>query len=129
MHRISKRFRFEAAHHLPHLPEGHRCRRRHGHSYVVELHLAAPELDGRGFVLDYAELDPFKHWLDQVVDHRDLNEVMAGLPTTAEQIAAWLYRAACNALPLPPHVTIERVVVRETESTTAEYVPASGSER
>lgn len=35
MYRIGKRFMFEAAHHLPDLPEGHKCARLHGHSYTV----------------------------------------------------------------------------------------------
>ncbi|MEM1009583.1 MAG: 6-carboxytetrahydropterin synthase, partial [Myxococcota bacterium] len=29
---IYKEFTFEAAHHLPFVPEGHKCRRLHGHS-------------------------------------------------------------------------------------------------
>lgn len=124
--RVSKVFRFEAAHHLPHLPEGHRCRRPHGHSYVVELHLAAPELDGRGFVLDYGELDPFRRWLESELDHRDLNVVMGDVATSAENIAAWLYRVATDlVLAEHPAVMLEQVVVRETASTAAAYVHAA----
>ena len=29
--------RFEAAHHLPRTPPGHKCRRVHGHSFVAEV--------------------------------------------------------------------------------------------
>jgi len=29
----AKRFKFEAAHLLPHLPKSHKCRRLHGHSF------------------------------------------------------------------------------------------------
>jgi 6-pyruvoyltetrahydropterin/6-carboxytetrahydropterin synthase len=129
--RVSKRFRFEAAHHLPHLPAGHKCARPHGHSYQVELHLSATALDARGFVIDYGDLDAFKRWLDTHMDHQDLNVVMGGTKTTAEEIARYLYEVACElVLPwnkrhrvgLPP-VTLDRVVVRETESTTGEYIP------
>jgi 6-pyruvoyltetrahydropterin/6-carboxytetrahydropterin synthase len=33
--RLTKDFRFEAAHTLPSLPEDHKCRRMHGHSFKV----------------------------------------------------------------------------------------------
>lgn len=118
-YRISKRFSFEAAHHLPHLPEGHKCRRPHGHSYQVEVHLASSRLNADGMVLDYAELDPFKRWIATDLDHHDLNEVLAPLLTTAENIAAYLWTIAERVLPLGPHVTLERVVVMETATTTA----------
>ena len=41
--KISQAFRFEAAHHLPKVPETRRCRRLHGHSYRVEVHLERGE--------------------------------------------------------------------------------------
>ena len=38
--RITQAFTFEAAHHLPNVPEGHKCGRLHGHSYRVEVHVS-----------------------------------------------------------------------------------------
>jgi 6-pyruvoyltetrahydropterin/6-carboxytetrahydropterin synthase len=34
---LMKEYRFEAAHRLPRVPEGHKCARVHGHSYKVEV--------------------------------------------------------------------------------------------
>ena len=34
---LYKDFRFEAAHSLPNVPEGHKCARLHGHSFFVRL--------------------------------------------------------------------------------------------
>ena len=34
---LVKDFRFEAAHFLPHVPQGHKCRRMHGHSFRGEV--------------------------------------------------------------------------------------------
>lgn len=38
---ICRTYRFEAAHHLPMLPETHKCHRLHGHNYKVEMVRAA----------------------------------------------------------------------------------------
>jgi len=32
---IFKEFHIEAAHRLPNVPEGHKCSRLHGHSFIV----------------------------------------------------------------------------------------------
>jgi len=34
---LNHRFSFESAHHLPEVPEDHKCRRLHGHSFQVEV--------------------------------------------------------------------------------------------
>ncbi|MFW2389327.1 MAG: 6-pyruvoyl trahydropterin synthase family protein, partial [Polyangiales bacterium] len=36
---IWREFRFEAAHLLPNVPEGHKCKRLHGHSYRVRVYV------------------------------------------------------------------------------------------
>ena len=58
MYRISKKWTFDAAHHLDGLPEGHKCARVHGHTWTVEVVLAAVTLTGPGFVTDFGELAP-----------------------------------------------------------------------
>ena len=40
--RLHKSFTFEAAHWLPTFPEGHKCRRMHGHSFQVEVVVVTP---------------------------------------------------------------------------------------
>jgi hypothetical protein len=35
--RLTKDFTFEAAQTLPRAPEGHKCRRMHGHSFKIEV--------------------------------------------------------------------------------------------
>jgi 6-pyruvoyltetrahydropterin/6-carboxytetrahydropterin synthase len=121
MYRIGKQFRFEAAHSLPHLPEGHKCRRPHGHSYQVEMILESAELDEDCFVVDYGKLDAFKKWIDLNVDHRDLNKVIV-IPTTAENLAEWFHEriSAFDIVPRERGIKLT-VRVKETENTFAEY--------
>lgn len=116
---VSKRFTFEAAHSLTHLPDGHKCKRLHGHSYVVVVICRGP-LDGRGFVVDYAEISAaVRPVTDGMLDHRNIDEVlMAGRagPSTAENLAAWLYPQIKRALP-----SLYQIEVHETATTVVRY--------
>jgi 6-pyruvoyltetrahydropterin/6-carboxytetrahydropterin synthase len=86
--RIGRTYRFEAAHHLPLLPDGHKCKRMHGHSYRVDV-VVRGSLDARGFVADFAEIDAEILPLVARVDHRVLNDIEGLENPTAELIAAW----------------------------------------
>jgi len=50
---LKKQFLFEAAHHLPHVPAGHKCARVHGHSYRVEVVLRGPVDTHTGWLVAY----------------------------------------------------------------------------
>jgi 6-pyruvoyltetrahydropterin/6-carboxytetrahydropterin synthase len=106
---LRKKFQFEAAHSLPHLPETHKCRRLHGHSFEVEIAVAGPCDAKLGWLMDYGEMAAaFEPLLDQL-DHRHLNEV-AGLENpTSEHIAAWIWQRLKPRLP-----GLTEVVVAET---------------
>lgn len=119
---IAKRFSFSASHALTAVPEGHKCRRTHGHNYEVEIFCDADELDDRGMVVDYFDLDPVKQFIDDTVDHRHLNDVMPG-ETTAERLAWWLFESLKTALPVEVTARIVAVRVHETPKTWAEYRP------
>jgi len=84
-HRITKSFVFDAAHWLPHVPEGHKCGRMHGHTYRVILAVEG-DLDPRlGWVEDFGTLkDAFAPLLARL-DHRCLNEIEGLENPTADQ--------------------------------------------
>ncbi len=117
MYTIIKQFSFSASHVLDHLSEGHPCARLHGHNYIVELVLQSTELNADGFVRDYNHLAPFKHLIDEKLDHRHLDDVIDD-PSTAENLARFLYEFAKG---MWPEVTAVRV--SETPKTWAEYRP------
>ena len=108
--RVGRTYRFESAHHLPHLPDGHKCKNMHGHNYRVEVVLAGI-LDPRGFVMDFAEIDAEIMPLIRKVDHRLLNEVEGLENPTAEIIANWFLQRIRGC---------ERVRVYENDECWAE---------
>lgn len=115
MYVISKQFAFSASHFIGGLPDDHKCSRRHGHNYIVEIVCQAGELDSRGFVVDYGDLAPIKHYVDSTLDHRDLNEVLGHNKTTAEVLAKHIFDLFKDRYPLAV------VRVSETPKTWAEY--------
>lgn len=115
MFRITKEFHFSASHQLVGLPEWHPCTRLHGHNYIVEVVLAAKELNQVGFVMDLKELKPLKDFLDEHFDHRHLNDVL-DFQTSAENIAHYLYQWAKARWPV-----VVAVRVSETPKSWAEY--------
>lgn len=69
MYKVTKKFRFEAAHRLNALSEDHPCSSIHGHSYVVELAVGCNELNENGFVIDFNELNQVKKRIHDDWDH------------------------------------------------------------
>ena len=109
-------FRFEAAHYLPNVPEGHKCRRIHGHSFHGEVALRGPIGSETGWLMDFADL---KRIVDPVVarlDHYLLNEI-AGLENpTSELVAVWIWDALAQALP-----DLHRITIEETCTSRCHY--------
>jgi 6-pyruvoyltetrahydropterin/6-carboxytetrahydropterin synthase len=113
---IFKEFIFEAAHRLPNVPKGHKCRRLHGHSFRAEIHVGGPVDPAMGWVLDFADIkDAFRPFYDQL-DHNYLNEIPGLENPTSENIARWIWDAVHPALP-----GLTRVVVRETCTSGCVY--------
>lgn len=113
---ISKTFSFDAAHFLPRVPEGHKCKRMHGHTYLVTVSLKRDELEDAGWVLDYGELSRLVKPLIERLDHTTLNEIEGLENPTAEQIAHWLYDRLLGNVPF-----LDAVEVKETPATAARY--------
>lgn len=113
---IFREFTFEAAHRLPHVPEGHKCGRLHGHSFGVALHVGGPVRPETGWVVDFAEIKAaFAPVLDEL-DHHYLNELPGLENPTSELLARWIWNRMRSALP-----GLSRVVVRETCTSGCVY--------
>jgi 6-pyruvoyltetrahydropterin/6-carboxytetrahydropterin synthase len=88
---ITRRYHFESAHFLPKVPDGHKCKRLHGHNYQMDVTVSGP-LDEVGFLVDFWDLDRYVSPLVTHVDHRLLNEMEELENPTAEYIAAWFLK-------------------------------------
>lgn len=114
--RLVHEFRFEAAHRLPRVPEGHKCSRLHGHSFRVELAVYGPVDPHTGWFMDFGEL--YERWapLHDALDHRYLNDVPGLENPTSEVLAKWIYDRMKGSLP-----SLARVTLFETCEARCEY--------
>jgi len=114
---IVKDFSFESAHLLPNLPESHKCRRLHGHSFRVEVRVSGPVDETLAWVCDFAEItDIVRPIIEDELDHRYLNEIKGLENPTSESIAIWLWRRIKPSLP-----GLSEIVVHETCTARAVY--------
>jgi 6-pyruvoyltetrahydropterin/6-carboxytetrahydropterin synthase len=119
---LVKDFRFEAAHYLPNVPAGHKCRRMHGHSFRGEVALRGTVDPNTGWLLDFADV---KRAIDPIVarlDHYLLNEVDGLDNPTSERIAVWMWQRLAPSLP-----QLYRVSIEETCTTRCNYFGELGA--
>lgn len=113
---LRKSFQFEAAHLLPLLPRGHKCRRLHGHSFTAEIVVAGDCEPRLGWVMDYADISKAFRPLWERLDHRYLNNIRGLENPTSENVALWIWRRLKPRLPL-----LTEVVVAETCTARCVY--------
>lgn len=113
---LAKTFTFEAAHWLPTFPEGHKCRRMHGHSFRVDVVVEGDAPPEQGYLIDYGEISAAIEPLRKRLDHYVLNEIEGLEVPTSEVIAKWVFDRLKPALPL-----LSEVIVYETCTSRCHY--------
>lgn len=106
---LYKEFMFEAAHHLPNVPEGHKCGRLHGHSFLVRIHIKGEVDEHTGWLIDFAEVKAAFNPIYEQLDHYYLNEIEGLENPTSEVLARWIWKKLKPALPL-----LSKVEIKET---------------
>ncbi|MCH8343900.1 MAG: 6-carboxytetrahydropterin synthase QueD [Planctomycetes bacterium] len=114
--RLVKSFGFEAAHWLPTFPEGHKCRRMHGHSFRVDVVVEGQVSQDKGYLIDYGKIEEAVKPLRQQLDHQCLNEVRGLENPTSEILAQWIWDHLQPQLPL-----LAEIAVHETCSARCVY--------
>src|SRR6202012_696977 len=89
--RLSKTFHFEAAHDLPTFPEGHKCRRLHGHSFRFDVWVEGEVDPAKGYLIDYGDIKRIVDPLVLRLDHYNLNDIEGLSNPTAESLAKWIW--------------------------------------
>lgn len=119
--RIGKQYSFSAAHFLPKVPDGHKCKNMHGHNYVVEVEIRNEISPADGFCgnVDFYQVDESMAPILAALDHKLLNDI-AGLENpTAENIASWILKNFKPAI-------LFSVKVWETPKCWAQVINADG---
>jgi len=107
---LKVRDKFSAAHYLKEYKG--KCEKVHGHTFQVEVAIAAHELDRTGITFDFEEIK--KALAAALPDHALLNEVFSFNPS-AENIARHLYGELKRTYP------VVSVTVWESEDASATY--------
>lgn len=106
---IFKIFYIEAAHHLPNVPEGHKCRRLHGHSFRIEIYVSGEVQEKAGWVMDFGDVSSAFKPLYEQLDHNYLNEIDGLENPTSENLAKWIWQRL-----KPDLASLTKVVIQET---------------
>ena len=110
---VWRRYVFQSAHRLPHVPLGHKCGRMHGHGFEVILHAR----QGAGAdPVDADRLDAAWAPLQQALDHACLNDLPGLENPTSEMLASWLWQRLQPGLP-----ELSWITVFETASCGANF--------
>lgn len=113
---IYKQFSLESAHRLPNVPEGHKCARLHGHSFLVSLWISGPVAEPQGWVQDFADIKTaFKPIYDRL-DHHYLNDIPGLENPTSENLARWIWQELKPRLPL-----LSKIEINETCTSGCVY--------
>ncbi len=104
---VTKRMEIAGCHKLD-LPYDSKCKKLHGHNWIVTVHCKAESLNDEGMVVDFKTI---KEKIHGYLDHGNFNELLPFNPT-AENIAKWI----CDQIP-----QCYRVDIEESGNNSATY--------
>jgi 6-pyruvoyltetrahydropterin/6-carboxytetrahydropterin synthase len=116
--------RFAAAHNLREFYG--KCEDLHGHNWLVEAVVEAPDLDAAGLVLDFGVIKKLLNEALDRLDHKYLNEIepFKTLNPTSENIARFIYDHLSPAIHAASQgrARVTRVTAWESETASATYI-------
>ncbi len=123
MYTIAVQAHYDAAHFLRDY-EG-KCARMHGHRYVVQVALQAPDLGKGEMVYDFGDLKKHLRALASELDHQTLNEIppFTEIESTAENQARFFFQEMEKRLPGELARGLLYARVSESPGQWAQYGP------
>jgi len=113
---IYKEFSFDSAHFLPYVPDGHKCKNMHGHTYRLRVFIEGQPDPRLGWVMDFKELKDVVSIVIDQLDHKLINDIDGLDNPTAENITIWIWQQIKPLLPL-----LSRIELYETPTTGVIY--------
>jgi len=113
---IYNEFTFDSAHYLPNLPEGHKCRRLHGHTYTIRIFVKGKVDKILGWVIDFGDIEKVSRPIIDELDHMLLNDIDGLENPTCENIARWVWQRLKISIP-----GLSKVIVKESTSAGCIY--------
>lgn len=113
---IFEQFTFDSAHFLPHVPNRHKCKEIHGHTYRLSVFVEGELQNKLEWVMDFAQM---KNVIDRVVKsiyYKLLNNISGFKKSSLEIITVWLLN---KIKPKVPPLT--KTELRETPTSGAIY--------
>jgi 6-pyruvoyltetrahydropterin/6-carboxytetrahydropterin synthase len=109
-------FTFDSAHFLPRVPDGHKCKQMHGHTYHLRVYVRGTVDAVTGWVVDYAAVKAIVQDVAlRHLDHKTINDTIEN--PTAENIAAWILKKLRESnLHNRPYIEVTGLELRETDS-------------
>lgn len=115
---VTKEMEFASAHHLRYY-EG-KCSNLHGHNYKLQVTVTGT-LDTIGMVLDFGVIKQYMKEVDEVLDHKNLDEVL-DFQSTAENMVCFIAEFINVRLLLDGRdCRVTRVKLYETSTSFAEW--------
>jgi len=114
--RLTKDFSFEAAQTLPNVPEGHKCRQMHGHSFRIEISVEGEVDEATGWFYDHARISRAMNPMLDQLDHSYLNEIEGLENPTIENMCRWFWERLSPQLP-----GLAEIVIHETPTARCSY--------
>lgn len=96
---IFKEFSFDSAHFLPKVPDTHKCRNVHGHTYKLKVSVSGEVSPDYGWVVDFSEIKEKVGKVVNGIDHRLLNDIDGLENPTSEVLVVWLWNKIKPVLP------------------------------
>lgn len=114
---IFKQFTFDAAHFLPHVPDGHKCKNIHGHTYKLTVFFKDELHEHLGWVCDFADVKKIIKPVIELVDHKLINQLPGLENPTCEVLTIWFWKQIKPLLP-----TLHKIELYETPTSGAIYM-------